>query len=99
MTRCMVSATPVPAVAMANARNQYGMAEYRREANWRTRATANMETSTTTPSSLLLTNMSEIASPAAVVEILIAQNNAVTSGTLAASGCWLNTRSRERIWR
>ena len=25
-TRCMVSATPVPAVAMASARNQYGIA-------------------------------------------------------------------------
>ena len=50
-----------------------------------------METSTTTPSSLLETNMSEIASPAAVVEILITQNSAVTSGTFAASGCWVKT--------
>src|SRR6516165_3445283 len=40
--------------------------------------------------------MSEIASPAAVVEILITQNSAVTSGTFAANGCWLNTRSTER---
>ena len=31
--------------------------------------------------------MSEMASPAAVVEILITQNSAVTSGTFAASGC------------
>ena len=44
--------------------------------------------------------MSEMASPAAVVEILITQKRAVTSGTFAASGCWLNTRSSERtlVW-
>ncbi len=41
-------------------------------------------------------NQSESASPAAVVEILITQNSAVTSGTLAATGCVLNTWSRER---
>ena len=40
--------------------------------------------------------MSEMASPAAVVEILITQKRAVTSGTLAASGCWVNMRSSER---
>src|SRR6516225_595583 len=40
--------------------------------------------------------MSEIASPDAVVEILITQNSAVTSGTFAARGCWLNTLSSER---
>ena len=55
-----------------------------------------MDSSTTTPTPLLLTNMSEIASPAAVVEILITQNSAVTSGTLAASGCWVNTRNGVR---
>ena len=62
----------------------------------RTSATQNIETSTTTPSFLFETNMSEMASPAAVVEILITQNNTVTSGTFAASGCWLNTRSTDR---
>src|ERR1700733_2968471 len=72
------------------------MAEYRRTANCRTSATTNIESSRTTPTFLLLTNMSEIASPAAVVEILITQNSAVTSGTLAARGCWVNTRSRVR---
>ena len=35
--------------------------------------------------------MSEMASPAAVVAILITQKRAVTSGTFAASGCWVNT--------
>ena len=40
--------------------------------------------------------MSEIASPAAVVEILITQKRTVTSGTFVANGCWLNTRSKER---
>ena len=55
-----------------------------------------MEISTTTPSFLLVTNLSEIASPAAVVEILMTQKRAVTSGTFAATGCWLNTRSSER---
>ena len=43
--------------------------------------------------------MSEMASPAAVVEILITQKRAVTSGTFAASGCWVNMRSSERtLW-
>src|SRR6516165_11322449 len=83
---------------MARARNQYGTAAYRRAANCSTSATTNIDTSTTTPTFLLLTNMSEIASPDAVVEILMAQNMAVTSGTLAASGCWLNTRSSERTF-
>ena len=46
-----------------------------------------MDTSTTTPSFLLETNMSEIASPATVVEIFMTQKKAVTSGTFAARGC------------
>ena len=41
-------------------------------------------------------SQSEMASPAAVVEILMTQNRTVTSGTFAASGCWVNTRSSER---
>ena len=43
--------------------------------------------------------MSEIASPAAVVEILITQKRAVTSGTFAARGCWVKMRISERtLW-
>ena len=46
-----------------------------------------------------MTNMSEMASPAAVVEILITQKRTVTSGTFAASGCWLNTlRNVRTLW-
>ncbi len=43
--------------------------------------------------------MSEMASPDAVVEILITQKRAVTSGTFAANGCWLNTlRNVRTLW-
>ena len=43
--------------------------------------------------------MSEMASPAAVVEILITQKSTVTSGTFAASGCWVNTlRNVRTLW-
>src|ERR1700722_14401947 len=59
----------------------------------------NADTSTTKPSALRETNMSEMASPAAVVEILITQKRAVTSGTFAANGCWLNTlRNVRTLW-
>src|SRR6516165_6961606 len=79
---------------MARARNQYGTAAYRRAANCNTSATTNIDTSTTTPSFLWLTNMSEMASPAAVVEILITQNSTVTSGSLSGS-VWITAIAGE----
>ena len=43
--------------------------------------------------------MSEMASPAAVVEILMTQKSTVTSGTFAARGCWVKMRISERtLW-
>src|ERR1700722_3293251 len=97
-TRCIVSDTPVPAVAMARARYQYVHAPYRRARNCRYSAVQNMKMSMKKPHLMLCftPNQSESASPAAVVESLSTQKSTVTSGSLAATGWVLNTRSRER---
>jgi hypothetical protein len=43
-------------------------------------------------------SQSEIASPAAVVEILMTQTRTVIWGTFAATSCWVNTGTMTARW-